>query len=62
MTESGKIEGRQLEPAKMDRAARRAICDECPSNTKGGIPTCAHCGCVLAIITNLKGRCPQRKW
>lgn len=61
MSTGEKVEQPQ-EPKELDRVGRRAICATCPSRVAGLTATCLHCGCVILIMTNFKGRCPQHKW
>jgi hypothetical protein len=42
---------------------RMKICDSCEFNTKGLLPTCSVCNCILhtkTLLTNTK--CPKNKW
>jgi hypothetical protein len=42
---------------------RMKICDSCEFNTKGLLPTCSVCNCILhtkTLVINTK--CPKQKW
>lgn len=42
---------------------RRAICNKCPNNTKGLIPQCSICNCILKWKTHsMSAACPIGKW
>lgn len=50
------------EKEQSERDRRRAICEACPMLRRELIKRCGHCGCVIAIMTTLNGRCPEKKW